>query len=407
MTLRPQNSAMLVKIETTEGVDSLPTAADAIPFELDGLSYNYPYVVEQSNEATGSLVAGAPLVVGQPAEITFRSRIKGAAAPYTASVRPPLHPMFLICGMKGLFTASVAAAALTAGTATSATLPVAFAATAQLYRGQPLVISAGAGAGRVAMITDYTAGRVATLADSFGPPLDTTSQAGIPANWTYAGTSPGSAAARATDQPSATIYLYEDGTLLRFTGCRAVIDSISADVARPAFVTWRVIGVFAGQSDAAIPAGISLPPQIAPQLVQGPTNASPALLINRSGLPISSFSLQTQGQSESPADPNTPFGFGPGIIGQRQPLLSLDPLKSLIAVRDTLSALAGGSVFTGVARFGTVANNRFAITFPQLTHASAAPGTRGQLRSEQIGYQVLSPGLDSVARDGDGIICFY
>ena len=40
------------------------------------------------------------------------------------------------------------------------------------------------------LITDYTAGRVATLSDQFGTPLSSSNSAAIPANWTYAGTTP-------------------------------------------------------------------------------------------------------------------------------------------------------------------------------------------------------------------------
>jgi hypothetical protein len=404
--LRPQNSAMLVKIETTEGVDSNPTAIDAIPFELDGLSYNYPFTSEASNEVTGSLAAGTPLIVGQAAEITFRSRVKGANAGYSASVRPPLHPMFLIAGWKGLFTTAVAAAALAAGSVSTATLAASFSNAAQAYRGMPLVLSAGVGAGRTTFVSDYTSGRVATLVDAFTPALDATTQAAIPANWTYAPTSPKSAAERLTDHPSATIYLYEDGTLLRFTGCRAMLD-LSADAAKPGFISWRVMGVFQGQSDAAVPNGIALPGQIAPTLVQGAGAVNPALLINRAGLPISQMSLQTQVQMETPADPNTPYGFGPAIIGGRAHQLQLDPLKSLIAVRNTLALLEGGSIFTGVAKFGTQANNRWALVLPRLTHANAAPGTRGQLRSEQVTYQALDDVSDPNGRGADAIITFW
>lgn len=405
--IRIQNSAILFKIEAAEGVDAAPVAADAVPFFADSVSAPYPFSVEQSNEATGSLVSGAPLIIGQPATFTFRSPIKGAFQAYTALVKPALDPLFLAAGMKGVFTASVAAAALTAGGASQATLAAGFSNQAQAYRGMPLVLSGGPGAGRSTFITDYTAGRVATLADTFNPVLDNTTQAAIPANWTYAGTSPKTSAARLTDQPSGTLYHYEDGVLKKYTGCRVVVESIDGNTARPGSVTWRVVGVFQGQSDAAVPAGIALPAQSAPTLVQGVGNANPALLINRQGLPISSLRLQPQTQAENPDDPNTSYGFGSGILGGRTPNLVLDPLKTLIATRNTLANLAGGSLFPGMARFGSVANNRWAITFPRLIHAAAEEGTRGALRSENITYQALSPDVDPNGRDGDFIICFY
>ena len=78
-TIRPANVAVLLKLETTSGTDASPDpTVDAIPVESDSVTYNSPWTQEQSNEATGSLVTGAPMIIGQAATIGFRSRIKGA-----------------------------------------------------------------------------------------------------------------------------------------------------------------------------------------------------------------------------------------------------------------------------------------------------------------------------------------
>ncbi|MCW2366590.1 hypothetical protein M2341_002037 [Sphingobium sp. B7D2B] len=300
-TIRPANSVMLFKLETNEGVDAGPTAANAFPFEADGFSYNTPFTEEQSNEATGSLVSGAPLIVGQPAEVTIRFRMKGAAAAYTASVKPPHHDLLASCGLRGVFQAAIAAAALTAGSATSATLGTGFATTAQLYRGMPLVLSGGPGDGRTTLIADYTSGKVATLVDTFDTPLTITTQAAIPPNWTYAGTSPADAAARLTDHPSGTLYLYEDGVLLKFVGCRGIVQEWGGDTAKPGFMTVKLMGVFAGRTDAAVPV-VSVAAHAAPMLVQGVNQPNPAFLMNRKGLPIDRWSINLQAEQESPGD---------------------------------------------------------------------------------------------------------
>jgi hypothetical protein len=195
--IRHGNVAMRFKIETTEGVDAVPTGDDAFPFEVDSVEFNGPYRSEASQEANGSLAAGAPLIIGQPAEITFRVRMKGAGpgATYTSSVRPPHDALLAACGWRGFFSAAVSATALTAGTVSAATLDAPFADTAQLYRGMPLKLAAGNSGGRLVHITDYTAARVASLTDAFGSALGDTVSAVLPANWTYAPTSPGDAAA--------------------------------------------------------------------------------------------------------------------------------------------------------------------------------------------------------------------
>lgn len=407
--IRTTNVAMLFKIETTENVDAAPTAADAFPFEEDGYSYNSPYATEDSNEANGSLVAAAPLVVGQPAEISIRCRLKGiaGAASYSASVKPPHHALLSASGMRGLFTAAIAGAALTAGSTTTATLGAAFAATAQAYRGMPLVITGGPGNGQTPFITDYTAGKIATLTDTM-PTLTTSTIAGIPDNWTYAGTSPQDVAARATDHPSGTLYIYEDGTLLKFTGCRGTVQDIAVDTARPGFVTFKLRGVFAGKSDAGIPNGLAVAGHSAPILAQGLGGLDAAFLVNRLPLPVASLTLRLESVLESPDDPNTAYGFSAAQIGERTPMLTCNPLATTVAVRNTLSQIAAYTQYPGLVRCGSALRNRWAATMAVIQPVESAPGSRGQFRSEDLSHRILAPSSrDPQSRDNELVLCFW
>lgn len=404
--IRITNTAILVKVESTEGVDASPAAADAIPFEQNGYSYNLPFASEQNNEATGSLVAGAPDMIGQPFEVTINVRLKGANTTYTSMVKPPHHALFAISGYRGLFTAAVSAAALTAGTTTSATLGSGFSSTTRAYLGMPLIMS-GVAAGAVPLVTEYTSGKVATLSDLFGSALGTDSSAAIPANWTYANTSPLDPTARLTDHPSGTVAIYEDGTLIKGLGMRGSWDEISSTTAKAGFAVFKLKGVFGGKTDASIPSGIDVPAHSAPTLVQGPSNLSPAFSLKRAGLAISSFSIKDQATVDSPDDPNTAYGFGPGLIGGRVPMLSCDPLARLVAVKDTLADLGGGAQYVGAIRFLGAAGNRIAITLPKVQQTGGQPGTRGDARSEQNDYRLLRTGVDAQSRDTDKVICFY
>jgi hypothetical protein len=405
-TIRPRNVAILVKAETTTGQDANPTASDAIPFEADGYSYNAPYRSEASNEANGSLVAAAPLIVGQPAEVSIRVRLKGAAATYTASVKPPHHTLLEMCGKRGVFTAAVAATALTAGTVNSATLATPFANTAELYRGMPLQLAGGTSLGRIAHIASYSSGRLATLADLFASALTTTVTAALLANWSYAGTSPKSLAARATDHPSGTVYLYEDGTLHKFVGCRGSISELGGQSARPGFATFNLMGIYAGKSDATVPT-VSVPQHAAPVLAMGAGGVNPALVVNRKELKVSKWNLNDGQEKEVADDPNTPFGFGSPELAGRTPKLELDPLATLVANRDTISEIEAGSQYPAVLRFGSTAGNRWSLVNPLLMPADMGVAQRGIYRSEQLSLQALSPGLDNAGRDGDSILCFY
>lgn len=407
-TIRPRNVAILVKAESTVGTDAAPDASNAIPFEADGYSYNAPYRSEASNEANGSLVAGAPLVIGQPAEVSIRVRLKGAGAgvTYTSLVKPPHHTLLEACGRRGLFTAAVSAAAISAGTVSSATLGTGFGTTAEAYRGMPLQLAAGNSGDRLVHVSGYSAAKVATLADLFGSALNTSVTAALPANWTYAGTSPKDVASRATDHPSATIYLYEDGTLHKFVGCRGSIDDLGGQTARPGFATFNFMGIYAGKSQAAIPA-VSVPQHAAPVLAMGTGGVNPALVVNRKELKVSQWSLNEGQQKEVTDDPNTAFGFGSPELAGRSPRLQIDPLATLTTNRDTVAEIEAGSQYPSVIRYGSVAGNRWSLVNPLLQPADPAVAQRGIYRSENLALAALSPGLDPAGRDNESILCFY
>lgn len=405
--IRHGNVALRFKIETTEGVDAVPDATNAFPFEVDSVEYNSPYRSEGSQEANGSLAAASPLIVGQAAEVSFRVRIKGAGAgsTYSAGVRPPHHDLLQACGWRGFFAAAVASTALASGTTTSATLATPFAATAQLYRGMPLVLSGGSSGGRTAHVTDYTAARVATLTDLFGIALGATVNAALPANWTYAPTSPADVTARGTDHPSGTLYIYEDGVLRRFAGLRGMVD-FAGETARPGFMTFRFMGTYLGKSDVARPAD-AVPQHTAPTLANGSTGVNNSVLVNRLPLAIRNWALANNQALEVIDDPNTTFGFGAADISRRAPVLTLDPADTLVSVRNVIADLEAGTRYPAVIRCGNVAGNRWSLTAPLTQPAEITPGRRGIYRTEELTLNALNSGLDPQTRDSDAVLCFY
>ena len=407
-TIRPANVAVLFKLETTEGVDAAPDAAiDAIPVEADSVTKGMPWTQEDSNEATGSLVAGAPLIVGQTVPISFKSRVKGAGvgATYSSTVKPPLHPVFQACGWRGQFTAAIAAAAATAGSATTLTLPAGFPAVSRAVMGMMLLLTGGVGSGAQPAVIEYTAGRIATLADAFNPALDATTQVSLPANWSYAQTSPSDASARLTDQPSATVWIYEDGVLHKFTGVRGTL-MLDGKSARPGYATFTGTGIYQGKIDAPIPPTLTIANHSAPVLVQG-SGVSPAASLNRKPTTISTWSLDPGSAIENIDDPNTNYGFGAGQIVDRKSMLKVDPLATLVANRNTITDIGNGVTMPGVLRHGTQAGNRWSLIVPLAQPAEVADGLRGKLRSEDLTLQCRTVGKDAVTRDTDRFVVFF
>lgn len=409
VTRRTSNALLLIKVQTAEGVPATPDPTlDAVPFEKDSINKSTPFTNEQSNEVSGSMVASTPLVIAQAATVSFRSRIKGAGngTTYTSTVKPPLHQALLGCGWRGLFTAAIATALLTAGGAASATLGTGFGTTAQMFLGMPLIFTAGVGNGDHPFIVDYTAAKVASLSQTFSPVLDTTTSASLPANWTYAGTSPADDATRATDQPFVTIWYYEDGILEKWQDCRGVLD-LEGQNARPGYGTFNFTGTWISRTDVSMPTNAVVAMHGAPILMQQ-SGLPPAFVVNRRKLAISRWALRSGGNVESPDDPNSVGGFGSGQILERAPMVEFDPLRTALATRDALAELAAFTQYSAAMRFGLTAGNRWGLVMPKIQLVDAGDGVRNNsLRADQISAQVLSGGRDANTRDSDRFLVFY
>ena len=407
-TIRQNNVAVLFGLQINEDTPlALDPTLHAIPVEADSVSYGSPWTQEDSNEATGSYVAGAPLIIGQAVQLSFRFRIKGAGAGavYSPTVKPPHHAVYQACGWRGLFTAAIAAAVATGGTATTVTLAASFPGAARALLGTMLLIGAGTGAGSAAAVVEYSAGRVATLADSFTPPLDATTSVSVPANWTYAQTSPSDAASRLVDHPAASCAVYRDGTLATFSGVRGTI-SLEGNSAKPGYATFNGTGIYQGKVDAAIPGNIVIASHSAPVLVQG-NDVSNSALLNRRKCRLSTWSLDPGSQLENIGDPNTPFGFGPGQITDRKSMLGVNPLATLVANRDPIADIGNGVVMPAMLRHGSQAGNRWALVVPKAQPVTVEAENRGKLLADKLMLQCQSLGKDAAARDSDRFLCFY
>lgn len=405
--IRPAAGLLLFALQTAEGTPAVPSAlTDCVPVETDSVDYNSPYKMEQSNESNGSLAAASPMVVGQPSTISFRARLKGAGAGtvYSPTVRPPLHAPLSACGWMGQYTAAIAAMALTAGTAQSATLGNNFAATAQLYRGMPLVLAGAPAAGRLPLIADYSAARVATLTDAYSAALSAGNTAALPANWLYTPTTPVDPSARASMHPCGTIQWFEDGSLHTWTDCRGTVD-LDGNSGKPGFAAFSFTGIYQGRTDAPVSVSAVYAGQSAPLLAMG-AGTAPAFQVARRGLAISQWSLKSGSNTESPDDPNTPIGFGGGQLGERAYMLEIDPLVTQVATRNSLADIAAYSQYPAGIQLGNVSGNRVSIMVGTAQPVETSPSKRGALRAETLRYQAIITGRDPAGRDGDVSICF-
>ncbi|KAA0572214.1 hypothetical protein FZ983_32100 [Azospirillum sp. B21] len=379
MALRSRNAALLAKIETTEGVDASPVAGtDAVLVENPQISFN-PNTV-QTNEVTGSLDGRGPITGGMTVQLTFDVLLKGSGVAGTA---PEWGKLLKACGWAETITSTavpVAVEAATAGTTTSLTLGAGASGTAQAYRGMPLLLTGNPAAGATSFVADYSAGKVATLADQFGTALSTGTSYQVPVNVLYKPAS--------VSIPSLTFYLYQDGVLYKVAGCRgnATLRLTSGNVGR---ISFTFTGMFVSKTDAAVPGGLVY------DATRPPVWKGGKALVNRVVSAMASLSVEFGNQMTNPDNPNAAEGFDPSIITARNMTGSCDPLETLIATRDSMAALRAGTQQIIHASYGQAAGNRVGLTIPAAFYTNLQPGDRNGLLTNT--HQFACTGQDAGA----------
>ena len=448
-SLRTRNAAVLAKIQAAEGVaESLSASADGILVENPQISFS-PQNTD-TNEVTGSLDSRGPIVGGLQASMSFTVYLKGTGIPgvapqwgkllracgfsETANVTVLSGTTFAITGTNtitdsangmaaftvgtvlhlsspanasrelrvtasaagsltvtnidgsapaltneaagGTFTLRrfIAGNAATAGSTTGFTAGTGFAATANLYRGMPVLIGGNPVTPTYASIIDYTVSRLATLGDVFASALSGSSVASIPANMLYAPIS--------SNIPSLTVGFYQDGVLYTLRDCRGSV-SFEFPTAAPPRATFNFSGLFVAKTDAALPANI-----VYDGTVPGVFRNS-AMRVNRVPTALNSLSLSSQSNLVFPGDPNQSEGFTVPEITTRAMTGNINPLATLVATRDIMTAFRNGTAQPIIVRLtggAAAVGNRIAVTIPSALYTAYNAGDNNGLATEETGF---------------------
>jgi hypothetical protein len=375
--IRMRNAAIAVKIEANVGVDAIadsPTSGDFIAGEIE-VAYEqdqYP-----NTEVTGSLDR-APSINGRiGANVRIRMPLRGSGAPGTA---PEWGKLMRACAMAETVTPTAIGAptACTAGTSLSATLATPFAATAQLYRGMPLILT-GTPADET-FIVDYTAGRVATVGSLLDTPPSATTLAQIPINVRYSPTSDESLF------KTVTLYSYADGLVWKFVGAMGSW-SIELTSGGIGFLTFDMKAQpIAYGSTVALPAaalGISrqTPPRFINKKMQmgGETARLRSLVCNANVTVV------------LPDNPEAAQGVDAAVPTSRQVSGTLDPLMTTNNSSSRWSRFSNGSSNSLLAIIGAGAGNRFALGLPAVRTVRLNPSLRDELGVDAIGFEADGP----------------
>lgn len=246
MPLANRKRVILLKMETTYGVDPVPDQTNAVLCSnldftpLDGSSVERDFV-RQYFGASGSVR------VENFCSITFETEIGGAGSAGTA---PQWGPILRMCNFTQTLTAAAITGTATAGTTTTITLAAGASSVDDFYTGMTLTITAGAQNGAVAKIIGYNGTtKVATIGKTLAGAMGATSAYSIGANALY---KPNSDFGTATASTSATIYFNIDGVRHAMRGARG---NVSFDLSAKSIpkMKWRFVGLYVDPSDVALP----------------------------------------------------------------------------------------------------------------------------------------------------------
>lgn len=371
-TTRTRLSRVALKVETTAGVDSIagpPAAADYVTCRA---AFRFLQDASPNPSESGAYDDLPPIPGGLRAELTLSMPIIGSGAAGTA---PEWGKLLRACRMQEVVTAAAVGAptAATAGTANTVTAAAPFAATAQLYRGMPLLITGTPVAQDV--VLDYTVGRVITLARTYSPVLNTSALLQIPPNVLYRPISDESL------EVGLTCYAYQDGLRHRILGMRGSW-GIGLVAGRPATLTVSLTGIVAAYNEAeATPAGF------VPLTRQAPRWAGGVSQINRANMACESLNADMGVRTYYPENPEAAEGYDIPIITGAGPRLVANPFQHTTHTPTRTGAYRAGTPVPLAAMWGSVAGNRFVLSSPSAQIVDLQPAERAELGVDAIAMQ--------------------
>jgi hypothetical protein len=384
-TLIVRNAVLLAEVESVEGTDPTPLpGTDAILIEQPfRITFN-PNIID-TTEVNPSLDPFDPIVGGMSAQIEFDVYLKGKG---TAGQAPEWGTLLRACGFAQTLTATAIPAApqaLAAGASmVQATLGTTASATADLYRGMPVSFSSAVTLDT--LIWDYSAAKLAKITNTASASLTTTSLYQIPAHAQYAPAS--------SSIPSLTFWIYNDGLLYKFVGCRGNA-SVRVNSGGPGRLSFRFLGQFTTKTDAATPTTTVVYDTTRPPIWKGGS-----FTIDSVAAAGSTFTLDFGNQLTQPDNPNATEGFDPGIITSRMMRGSIDPKETLVATRDIMASFRAATKAPLAAHWGTTAGNRIGLVAPSALYLNQTPGERN-------GYRTVEVPFHATGRDaGFYIICW-
>lgn len=324
-----RKKALALANQVTPGTAITLTSADCL--DVSSCGYVPNSITAQDPRYTGTIHRNGPAILGATYDVSFEWPIHG----HGMAAAIPAADAFIIGRIlkqwgftENRFATAVGPEAFTVPTNTSATLGATAAATAQLYKGLAINLAPiGAAPAGLAMIANYTSGKVATFA------RDRALSAGnytIPVQLAYT-------LAATTPDAGMSMTVWEDGHRLNFVDMRPTAATITLNTASRD--NNDAIGIISGTfSGTLLSEANEAAPVVTPSIALPPFRGGQQDIANVQ-LGGSSVTLDLGLRSAFPPNPNQTDGSNPGVAVETQRTISYELNKVARTVID-FNALA-------------------------------------------------------------------
>lgn len=184
-----------------------------------------------------------------------------------------------------------------------------------------------------------------------------------------------------TSFDSCTIYVYRDGLLWQYTGCRGTFKIVMPIGGQPMY-EFTMMGHVVDPSDAALPGTITVDATVANAVL------NTTFTMGGYAAVISSLELDIGNQLTFTDDMNDASGYGEVVITDRIARGSFDPEMELVATEDYWSRWEDGDTEALSMALGGTAGNIVTIAAPYCHHREMAEGERAGVLTYEIPFSI-------------------
>jgi len=178
---------------------------------------------------------------------------------------------------------------------------------------------------------------------------------------------------------SITLYIYEDGKLIKLTGCRGNLAPV-LESKNIGMFEFKFTGHVSAQTDVALPTPTY-------SAIDPVTWVGGSFVVDGFSAGISSLSFDLGNELLTPDDVNGADGFGEVSSGPRNVAGSFDPLDTLVATEDWLGNFTSGALMAlTTGAIGSVGGNIVTIAMPAVYYLDVSPQDRGGVAAFDIPF---------------------